>query len=335
MDIIYPPYYESFRCIASSCPDSCCKEWDVDIDEEAAVFYRNLPGPLGDKLRQVLQDTEDGTVMVIENGRCPMWQDDGLCHIQAELGHDALCHVCQQFPRLRHDYGSFVELGLELSCPEAARLILNAAWEPPVVQQTEGGDLPDYEPEIMDILLQTRETALQLLSDTRYSVPQAFTLLYFHAHNAQTLIDGGEPPLFEPDEILLLAGNISKPGDIAPILAFFRQLEILNLQWSQRLLQSSPAPWGNGFRNLARYFVERYWLQAVSDYDLLCRVKFIIISCLTIRALGGDFLQTCQQYSKEIENSSENLNALLDAAYTHPAFTDELLLGLLREDALL
>ena len=38
---------------------------------------------------------------------------------------------------------------------------------------------------------------------------------------------------------------------------------------------------------------------------------------------------TAQLYSKEIENSDENVDALLDAAYAHPAFTDDRLLGAL------
>ena len=103
MKILTPNYYPAFRCIASACPDSCCKEWEVDVDDTAAAFYRTLEGPLGDRLRQVMKDTEDGTVMTIQDGRCPMWRQDGLCRIQAELGHDALCQVCREFPRLRHD----------------------------------------------------------------------------------------------------------------------------------------------------------------------------------------------------------------------------------------
>ena len=126
MDATKPSYYDRFRCLASACPDSCCKEWDVDVDEAAAARYRALTGPLGDRLRQVLRDTPWGVQMAAENGRCPMWRADGLCRIQAELGEAALCRVCREFPRLRHDYGDFLELGLELSCPEAARLILTA-----------------------------------------------------------------------------------------------------------------------------------------------------------------------------------------------------------------
>jgi hypothetical protein len=77
--------------------------------------------------------------------------------------------------------------------------------------------------------------------------------------------------------------------------------------------------------------VERYWLQAVSDYDLYSRVKLTVISCLTVKLLGGDTVATAQLYSKEIENNMDNLEALLDAAYTYPAFTDDKLLGMLLE----
>ena len=126
MIVTKPTYYDAFRCIAGSCPDSCCKEWGVWVDETSAEYYRALPGPLGDRLREVLVEEEGGTVMQIVNGRCPMWRADGLCRIQAELGEEALCRVCTDFPRIRHDYGDFLEHQLELSCPEAARLILSS-----------------------------------------------------------------------------------------------------------------------------------------------------------------------------------------------------------------
>ena len=54
MLISKPSYFDNFRCIASLCPDSCCKEWDVQVDASAAAMYRNLPGDLGDRLREVL-----------------------------------------------------------------------------------------------------------------------------------------------------------------------------------------------------------------------------------------------------------------------------------------
>ena len=59
MKLTKPAYFDIFRCIASACPDSCCKEWDVLVDPDKAEFYRNLPGSLGERLRQVLRE-EDG-----------------------------------------------------------------------------------------------------------------------------------------------------------------------------------------------------------------------------------------------------------------------------------
>ena len=204
MELVYPSYYKAFSCIASACPDSCCHEWDVQVDAEAAARYRSMAGDLGDALRQYLYDEDGETYLRNEQGRCPMWRSDGLCRIQAELGHDALCRVCQQFPRLRHDYGDFVELGLELSCPEAARLILEAPGEL-VTETVPGGAEPEYDSEIMDILRRSRPAALALLEDGRYTVPERLRLLLMLGYHVQAAIDGAELLPFDPDAALMEA----------------------------------------------------------------------------------------------------------------------------------
>ena len=329
MRIIKSSYFESFRCIADRCPDSCCKEWDVLVDDRSAEIYRALPGPLGDRLRQVLTEEDGSVYMTIENGRCPMWRTDGLCRIQAELGEAALCKTCREFPRLTHDYGDFVEMGLELSCPEAARLILTSPPAPFVVTEVPGGDEPEYDLEAMEVLLATRESALDLLQDSRYTVPEALALLLIYGYQAQAQLDDMDVPPFDPGLSLSQARDMAKANDMTQIIAFFENLEILTDTWPSRLAAPCPGPWNERYRNLARYGIERYWLQAVSDYDLVGRVKFILISCLLIRHLGGDLTDTAVCYSKEIENSAENMDALLDAAYESPAFTDDKLLWLL------
>lgn len=328
MEIHFPAYYHSFQCLAGACPDSCCKEWTVDVDEQSADYYRQLPGALGDRLRQMLTDTPGGTVMTIENGRCPMWRDDGLCRIQAELGHDALCKTCREFPRLNHDYGDFVELGLELSCPEAARLILSSEGGM-LVQTQPGGAEPDYEPEIMDILKASRRAARDFLRSTD-NIPQALAALLLYGHDVQAAIDEGCPLEHSPEDCLTELEYYPHADDLAGILDFFLGLEILTPQWKSRL--KNPAAdffWKPEMRNLAIYLIDRYWLQAISDYDLLCRIKFIVISCLLLAVLGGDLIQTAQLFSKEIENDPDNVEKILDEAYTSPALTDANILGLL------
>ena len=329
MLIIKPDYFDQFRCIAGDCPDSCCKEWDVQIDEASAELYRNLSGPLGDRLREVLHTEDNETVMTIIDGRCPMWRKDGLCRIQAELGEAALCKTCREFPRLTHDYGDFLELQLELSCPEAAKWILTKGR--PIMVTEETGDHPEaeYDQEAMAVLNTSRKTALDLLFDASRPTEEALALTLLYGYQVQAELDGGQNQAFSPDTALDVAREFRKPGDAQEITDFFRSLEILTPEWDAQLKNFSPAYWTEHHRALAGYLVQRYWLQAVSDYDLYCRVKFIIISCLLVKILGGDIFRTAQLFSKEIENNIDNVETILDAAYSHPAFTDDKLFGML------
>lgn len=330
MQIFYPQFYKDFRCIASACPDSCCKEWEVDVDDFSAEFYHSLPGELGDRLRQALR-TEDGcTLMTITEGCCPMWQADGLCRIQAELGHDALCQTCRDFPRLRHDYGDFAELGLELSCPEAARLIFHSPHRPMISETVPGGDLGEYEPEIMATLRRSREDILAFLENKRYPLGLSLAVLLLFAHEVQEEIDGGTAAQLNPENCLSTAYKYAQPGDINAIFDFFSRLEILTARWKIRL-DAGPVnhAWNEALRPLTTYGISRYWLQTVSDLDLVCRVKFIIAACLLVNAMGEDPVETAQLFSKEIENDPDNIEAILNGAYSSPAFTDVALLGLL------
>lgn len=329
MKITKPDYFDRFRCLAGSCPDSCCQEWEVQVDADSAASYRALPGTLGDCLRRCLRDEDGETYLTIADRRCPMWRADGLCRIQAELGEAALCKTCREYPRLTHDYGDFVELGLELSCPEAARLILNE----PVVFITEevpGNGEAEYDVEAMEVLKASREQAVRLLDSGR-PIGQTLALLLLYGCQAQGELDGEEAVPFDGEAALETARELSQPGDAAEILSFFQSLEILTDKWKTRLLSPSPGDWDSRTLALTRYFVNRYWLQAVSDYDLYSRVKFMVIACLLLRELGGDFEKTAQLFSKEIENDADNMDALLDAAYSHPVFTDAKLLGMLLE----
>ena len=328
MKVIKNAFFDQFRCIADQCPDSCCKEWDVLVDEESATRYRTLPGQLGDRLRQVLKDEDGQTYMTIQEGRCPMWRTDSLCWIQAELGHDALCKTCRDFPRLTHDYGDFVEYTLELSCPEVARILLNNPQQPPVIADVPGGEEPEYDQDAMEILLRSREQMYAILS-TQRPIGEALALGLLFAYHTQAELDGLDTNLFDPDAALETAQAMGKPCDMNRILKFYKGLDILTDLWRTRLSAPSPAPWSEPLRQLAIYGVERYWLQAVSDYDLAGRVKMVILSCLLVKILGGSPIETAQLYSKEIENSAGNIDAILDAAYENPDFTDDKLLWLL------
>lgn len=329
MELIYPSYYQSFSCIASRCPDSCCHEWDVQVDADSAARYRKMEGPLGDALREHLYEEDGETYLRNVAGRCPMWREDGLCRIQAERGHDALCQVCRQFPRLRHDYGDFMELGLELSCPEAARIILTESMEW-VTESLLGGEAPEYDAEVMAILKESRPHALALLQNDTHTVPERLTLLLMYGYHVQAAIDGAELLPFDPVAALAEAAQFAAEGDAEALAEFYRSLDVLTERWSAKLEIEVPPVWDEKLAKFAQYAVSRHWYQAVSDYDLTGRVKLLLSACALLSRLEGDLIQNAQLWSKEIENSGENLGAVLDGAYTEPALTDANLLGLLR-----
>lgn len=328
MKVTKPDYFDQFHCIADRCPDSCCQEWEVQVDPDTAAYYLQLEGPLGDRLRQVLREEDGETRMALVGSRCPMWREDGLCRIQAELGEAALCKTCREYPRLTHDYGSFLEYGLSLSCPEAARLILHAPPSPRMIVQDAPSEA-DWDNEDLEMLLSSRQTALELLRPDAHPPGEALALLLLYGCEAQSELDGAVAVPFDPRSALTTAHSLARASAIQPLLDFFGELELLTDRWATLLHNPHLGPWEDAHLALARYLTDRYWLQAVSDFDLYSRVKLIVISCLVVKALGGNLLETAQLFSKEIENSTENVEALLDAAYAHSAFTDDKLLYLL------
>ena len=127
MKDIYPDFYKRFKCIANRCEDSCCKDWDIDVDSETEKFYNTVKTPLGDKIRSLTYTDEYGErVFKSSDGRCPFWNDDMLCDIYIGLGEEHLSRTCANFPRVKVNFGDFRENILSFACPEAARFMLKA-----------------------------------------------------------------------------------------------------------------------------------------------------------------------------------------------------------------
>lgn len=332
MELIQPSYYNKFHCLAGACPDSCCQAWEVEIDPETAELYYRLPGELGEAIRQVMQTENDEIWLENSGERCPMWREDGLCRIQAALGEEALSKVCREFPRLRQDYGDFVELGLEMSCPEAARIMLEADSWCLEMQTLPGGDAPDYEAETMALLQCCRPYAFALLQNRQYTVNERLALLLMYAYHVQALLDGEDGSNFDLTAALKEARDFAAPGDSAALFDFYRNLEILTDPWRDLLHAGPQSPcWDEALCRFAQYGVYRFFYQAVSDWDLVGRMKMIVAGCVLCALLcgSGASQSVLQLYAKEIENDADNIDALLDGAYTEAALRDANLLGLL------
>ncbi|MGN1020623.1 MAG: flagellin lysine-N-methylase, partial [Aristaeellaceae bacterium] len=100
MKLIAPAYYPRFRCLAGACRHTCCRGWEIDVDDEALARYGQVDGPLGDKLRRAI-DREGDTPHFRLDGQenCPFLTGEGLCELILRLGEDSLCQVCADHPR--------------------------------------------------------------------------------------------------------------------------------------------------------------------------------------------------------------------------------------------
>ena len=164
-----PDFYNSFKCIAGRCSDTCCVGWEIDIDEGSQESYRKVAGAFGDKLRQ---NIEDGHFKLLPHDRCPFLDKGNLCEIYTHLGEGALCDICREHPRFVEVYGDIMEKGLGLCCEEAARLLLEG--EGPLTFTAEESNEPedeidDDDREIRDQVLYEREQIFATLADSSLS----------------------------------------------------------------------------------------------------------------------------------------------------------------------
>ena len=118
-----PSYYKNFRCIADKCPDNCCRGWEIDIDEDTLDYYKDLKGPMAEKIRTSI--SEDGSFVLNEEGWCPLLNEKGLCEVCLTLGEDSLSEVCTEYPRFTTEYPKTREKVLCLSCGEVGRIVFS------------------------------------------------------------------------------------------------------------------------------------------------------------------------------------------------------------------
>lgn len=209
MRYIRPDYYDSFRCVADRCPVSCCKGWQIVIDEASLEKYRGYRGEFGRRMARSV-DWEEGTFRQYE-GRCAMLNSEGLCDLYIERGEEALCETCTRYPRHVEEFENVREYSLSLSCPEAARIMLedgrglSFAAEDTREEETfeEGFDFLLY-----TRLVDAREVLYALLRRRDLSFGQKKTACLVFAGGIQAFLEEGD---YAGMEEWIRAGEDGKP----------------------------------------------------------------------------------------------------------------------------
>ena len=309
MPLVYPDYYPEFHCIAGACRHSCCIGWEIDIDEDAAEYFRSLPGGFGDRVRENIAWDETPHFILGENERCPFLNRDGLCDMILKLGEDSLCNICRDHPRFRNELPDRVETGLGLCCEEACRLILGR-----VKPMTLLSDGPVYDDD--DEILRLRDEILAVLQDRTQSIPQRVSAM------------------------LRFCDAVAPHGDMAAWAELLLSLERLEEGWTEILTKLKTAPPTDytafdrhmknrqtEYEQLLCYLVYRHFANACTWEDAAARASFAAFGYLLLRAMGAvlyaetgvftfeDHCELARLFSAEIEYSDENPDILLEQFY--------------------
>jgi lysine-N-methylase len=137
--LLQPDHFDAFHCIGSDCEDTCCVGWIVHVDKSTYDKYQNCADPeLGPRLHTLIEIKQqaDGNHSGNDSGNddeyarialdgvvCPFFSS-GLCSIQQRLGEEYLSKRCATYPRVINRVGELLQRSLDLSCPEAARVVL-------------------------------------------------------------------------------------------------------------------------------------------------------------------------------------------------------------------
>lgn len=315
MKTYVPSIYPRFRCLMGDCRHSCCRGWEIDIDESSLARYEAMPGPLGEKLRENILKTENGACFRLDEGeRCPFLQQDGLCQLIKEAGEESLCQICADHPRFRNFYTDRVEMGLGLCCEGAALLLLSwedtLCWQPLSQEEEEEAECTPEEARFF----RSRDRLISLLQDRSRPMDE----------RAGSLLS-------------LMRGN--KGMEQGSFLSLMMGMEHMDESWPQLLerLQRRgdlagplPAQAAIPLEQLLWYFLQRHLPASVEDGMYEAWFGLCMVCYLTVRGLwamhyeetGALSLQDMAEYARlfsgEIEYSDENIEKLLQFIAREP-----------------
>ena len=113
-----PEFYDSFCCIADKCPNTCCADWTIALDEEIIQKY----------IDKGIDFNVDKCSMTMNDDKCIMLDECGLCKLVKQYGDDMLSYTCKTYPRYavilaNCDGEQIRELYMTNSCPAVLQLL--------------------------------------------------------------------------------------------------------------------------------------------------------------------------------------------------------------------
>lgn len=293
MKLRAPEYYKHFKCIADKCSHSCCIGWEIDVDEDTAEKYASLTDGYGKEIAKSIEWGDTPHFKLCENDRCPHLDERGLCRIISNLGEDYLCHICREHPRFYNDTPHGKEVGIGMSCEEAARLILSSDG---YLNIEEIGEADDVENEFFFDPLPLRERIYSLLSDR--SLP--------YSQRLQAISDGLEISLDVIDRHSLIGSlEYLDEGHKALFYHFSSEFE-------------TPKEFDLPLERALAYFIYRHCSSAWDEEEFRAALGFSLFCERLICSLsvsGVNIHEAARIVSEELEYSEDNTERIKNEFY--------------------
>lgn len=281
---VVPNYYSDFKCIADKCQYTCCKGWEIDIDEDSYKRYQEMHDAVGEEIRDNIDvNGETASFRLIgDEERCPFLNDNNLCRLIVAKGEDVLCNICKDHPRFRNYREDRVEVGLGLACEEAARLILN--YEKPfrLVGDFEMADSVDEDER--DIYT-GRDEDIRVITDRTMSLDKRVDKLF---------------GMYAYDDIA-----------IDELAGLFLELEILDPKWKELLTEIDAdieISWEDErYEQLIAYMLFRY-----PDANPVLAISSAILIQAVCKSSALPLEEVVRMFSADVEYSDSNIETLID-----------------------
>ena len=289
MIITKPDYYNEFACLADQCEDTCCAGWQIVIDDASLEAYKKVEGEFGERLRSSI-DWEEGTFHQKDGRRCAFLNDDNLCDLYTALGEESLCTTCTNYPRHIEEFENIREYTLSVSCPEAARILLNKKEKVTFLEEEVEGEeeWEDFDFLFHSQLSEARTVMLQILQSREMNIGLRAYLVWEMGRELQEYVD--EDRLFFLDEIFekyeneetrerlqaeweqLHSVQGAKQLYDASIRSYmkFYQLEQLHDHWESHLEETEDILYraGSGAYRTLREEFEKWMKEHFPDYEI-------------------------------------------------------------------
>lgn len=285
MKLYAPKYYKKFKCIADKCAHSCCIGWEIDVNDAMLKKYSSLNSGYGLEIVKSISTEGAPHFKLCGGDRCPHLDEKGLCKIILNLGEDYLCDICREHPRF-YNYSSVCEVGLGISCREAARIVLTSD-DYDVIEEI--GEIDGDPEELIYDASGERDRVYAILRDRSLE----------YAKRLWKIRSEYKIPDCDDEEALLK----------------LKEMEYLDSSHREMFLRFSSKRRPNGsdeyLERALAYFIYRHCIESYDEEDFCARLSFCLFCEALLASLiqGGDLeeiVDLASIISEEIEYSEDN-----------------------------